>query len=106
MKKEGFGVITEIDMEAKLKEKLDDVDLPPYRILGVCSPSFAYQTIQVEENIGLFLPCKTLIKDVGNGKIEVVMVNPSALMSMLEKEELKKIADEVLKKFLIALDNI
>jgi uncharacterized protein (DUF302 family) len=106
LKKQGFSVITEIDMNAKLKEKLGDINMSPYKILGVCSPSFAYQTLQVEENIGLFLPCKTLIKDIGDGKIEVVMVNPSVLMSMLEKEELKIVADEVLKKFLIALENI
>jgi uncharacterized protein (DUF302 family) len=106
LKKEGFSVITEIDMDAKLKEKLGDIDMPQYKILGVCNPSFAYKTLMVEENIGLFLPCKTLVKDIGDGKIEVVMVNPSVLMSMLEKEELAKIAEEVLKKFLVALDNV
>jgi len=106
LKKQGFGVITEIDMDAKLKEKLDDVDLPPYKILGVCNPAYAWQTIQAEENIGLFLPCKVLVKDVGDGNIEVVMVDPAALMGMLGKEELVKIADAVSEKFKLALKNI
>jgi len=106
LKKQGFGVITEIDMDAKLLEKLDDVDLKPYKILGVCSPSYAWQTIQVEENIGLFLPCKVLVKDLGDGKVEVVMVDPAALMGMLDKEELVNIADKVSEKFRAALKNI
>lgn len=106
LKKQGFGVITEIDMDAKLKEKLDDVDLRPYKILGVCNPAYAWKTIQVEENIGLFLPCKVLVKDLGNGKVEVVMVDPAALMGMLGNKELVKIAEEVSVKFRTALNSI
>ncbi len=106
LKKQGFGVITEIDMDVKLKEKLGNVEVNPYRILGVCNPSFAYQTMQAEENIGLFLPCKVLVKDIGGGKIEVVMVDPSVLMQMLGKKDLIRIADEVSKKFRTVLDNI
>ena len=106
LKKQGFGVITEIDMDVTLKEKLSEVDMPPYKILGVCNPGYAWQTIQTEENIGLFLPCKVLVKDIGNGKIEVVMVDPSALMGMLGKEELVKIAADVSEKFRLALDKI
>ena len=106
LKKQGFGVITEIDMDKKLKEKLDDVDLPAYKILGVCSPKFAWQTLQAEENIGLFLPCKALVKDKGNGNTEVVIVNPAVLMEMLGKDELDGIADKVREKFLVALNNL
>ena len=106
LKKQGFGVITEIDMDAKLKEKLDDVDLRPYKILGVCNPAYAWKTIQVEENIGLFLPCKVLVKDLGGGKVEVVMVDPAALMGMLGNEELVKIAEKVSDKFRTALNSI
>jgi len=106
LKEQGFGVITEIDMDQKLKEKLDDVEMLPYKILGVCSPAYAYQTIQVEENIGLFLPCKVLVKDLGNGNIEVVMVDPQAIMGFLKKEELNKVAAEVSLKFQLALKNI
>ncbi|MCF6171342.1 MAG: DUF302 domain-containing protein [Bacteroidales bacterium] len=106
LKEVGFGVITEIDMDAKLKEKLTDVDLRPYKILGVCNPGYAYQTIQLEENIGLFLPCKVLVKDQGKGQVEVVMVNPSALMSTLGNEELNEVAAKVTEKFRLALEKL
>jgi uncharacterized protein (DUF302 family) len=102
-KKEGFGVITEIDMDVTLKEKLKDVDMRPYKILGVCNPGFAYQTLQIEENIGVFLPCKAIVKDLGDGSIEIVVVNPAALMGMLNKAELVPIAQEVADKFQVAL---
>ena len=106
MKEQGFGVISEIDMDVKLKEKLSDVKLKPYRILGFCNPGYAYQTIQEEENIGLFLPCKVLIKDLGNEKTEVVMVNPSALMNTLGNKKLDIIAKKVTRKFLAALEKL
>lgn len=106
LKEQGFGVMTEIDMDVKLKEKLSDVKMNPYKILGVCNPSFAYQTIQIEENIGLFLPCKVLVKDLGNGKIEVLMVNPSVFMNMLGNEKLDKIAQKVTDKFIAALEKL
>ena len=106
LKEQGFGVITEIDMDVKLKEKLPNIEMKPYMILGVCNPSFAYKTLRVEENIGVFLPCKDVIKDIGNGKIEVVIVNPTALMGMLNKPELATIANEVSEKFQNALRNL
>jgi uncharacterized protein (DUF302 family) len=80
--------------------------MKPYKILGVCNPSFAYKTLQIEENIGIFLPCKAVVKDIGNGKIEVVIVNPAALMGMLNKPELVSIAGEVSQKFQAALNNL
>lgn len=106
LKEQGFGVITEIDMDEKLKEKLTDIDMKPYKILGVCNPSFAHKTLQIEENIGVFLPCKAIVKDIGNGKIEVVIVNPAALMGMLNKPELVTIANEVSEKFQNALKKL
>jgi uncharacterized protein (DUF302 family) len=105
-KKQGFGVITEIDMDETLKEKLEDVDMKPYKILGICNPSFAYTTLQIEENIGIFLPCKAIVKDVGDGKVEVVVVNPSALMGMPNNPEFFSIAKEVSDKFKQALENL
>ncbi|WP_430822943.1 DUF302 domain-containing protein [Carboxylicivirga sp. N1Y90] len=105
-KEQGFGVITEVDMDVKLKEKLDNVDIKPYKILGICNPGFAYKTLQIEENIGVFLPCKAIVKDIGEGKIEVVVVNPAALMGMLNKPELVSIANEVSDKFQKALEKL
>jgi uncharacterized protein (DUF302 family) len=106
LKEQGFGIITEIDMDLTLKEKLNDIEMRPYKILGVCNPSFAYKTLQIEENIGVFLPCKAIVKDIGKGKIEVVVVNPAALMGMLNKPELVSIANEVSDKFQKALDKL
>ena len=105
-KEQGFGVITEVDMDVKLKEKLDNVDIKPYKILGICNPGFAYKTLQIEENIGVFLPCKAIVKDIGEGKIEVVVVDPAALMGMLNKPELVSIANEVSDKFQKALEKL
>ncbi|MGD9993723.1 MAG: DUF302 domain-containing protein [Salinivirgaceae bacterium] len=105
-KEQGFGVITEVDMDVKLKEKLDNVDIKPYKILGICNPGFAYKTLQIEENIGIFLPCKAIVKDIGEGKIEVIVVNPAALMGMLNKPELVSIANEVSDKFQKALNKL
>ncbi len=94
LKEVGFGVLTEIDMQAKLEEKLG-VKMPPYTVLGVCSPKFANEAIQVEENIGIFLPCKVLLKQSGDGKIDVLVLNPAAPMQMMKNEKLNAIASEV-----------
>jgi len=106
LKKQGFGVITEIEMDQKLKEKIPDANIKPYRILGVCNPGYAYETIKVEENIGLFLPCKVLIKQIDANNTEVVMVNPSVLMGMLGNDSLTDVAAKVTKKFKSALAEI
>ena len=102
LKDQGFGTITEIEMHEKLAEK--DFEIKPYRILGVCNPGYAYKTLQAEENIGLFLPCKVLVKYVDDTTTEIVMVNPSVLMKMLGNKDLMKVADEVTLGFKTALD--
>lgn len=106
LKEQGFGVITEIDMDAKIQEKVPGAVMNPYKILGICNPSFAYETLQIEENIGVFLPCKAVIKDNKDGTVEVVIVNPSALMGMLNNPDLTSIANKVSEKFKTALDNL
>ncbi len=106
LKNQQFGVITEIDMHEKLSEKDPSLKIKPYRILGACNPAFAYETLKVEENIGLFLPCKVLIKQVNENRSEVVMVNPSVLMKMLGNDDLMSVADEVTKRFKKALEDI
>lgn len=106
LKDQEFGIITEIEMHEKLAEKIEDVDIKPYRILGACNPKFAYQTIQAEENIGLFLPCKVLVKYLDENTTEIVMVNPSVLMNMLGNEKLTGVADEVTLRFRKALESL
>ena len=106
LKEQGFGVITEVDMDKTLKEKLDNVTMKPYKILGVCNPSFAYKSLTIEENIGVFLPCKAIVKEIESNKIEVVIVNPAALMALINKEGLDVIAEEVSKKFQTALEKL
>jgi len=106
LKEQGFSVVTEIDMSKTLKEKIDDVNMKPYRILGACNAKYAWETIQKEENIGVFLPCKVILKEQNNNMTEVVAVNPSRLMKMLGNEGLNSIADEVSMKFKDALKNL
>jgi uncharacterized protein (DUF302 family) len=97
MKTEGFGVVSEIDMQAKLKDKLG-VDFKRYTILGACSPAFAYQALQLEDKIGTMLPCNFVIIDQGDGKTEVAAVHPVASMKGVENPALEPLALEVTEK--------
>ena len=94
LKAENFGVITEIDMAKTLNEKLG-VEMKPYRILGVCNPGFAFEAIQAEPNIGVFLPCKVILKQMDENTIEVVSINPETMMMMLGNEKLDSTAQAV-----------
>lgn len=94
MKEVGFGVLTEIDMQAKLAEKLG-VEIKPYTILGICNPKFAYEALQIEENIGVFLPCKVVIKQIDESTTEVLVLNPEAPMQILNNEKLNAISHDV-----------
>ena len=76
LKQEGFGILTEIDVQQTLKKELD-VDFRPYRILGACNPPLAYQALQAEDKIGTMLPCNVVVQDVGGGIVEVSAVDPS-----------------------------
>ena len=94
LKREGFGILTEIDVKETLKRKLD-VDFPEYTILGACNPPFAYRALQAEPNIGLMLPCNVIIRELNDGKIEVAAVDPLASMQSIENKELQTIAGEI-----------
>lgn len=94
LKAKGFGVITEIRMHEKLKEKLN-VDFKKYTILGACNPSFAYKALQFEEKIGTMLPCNVLIIEQGKDKIEIAAVDPVASMQAITNPDLADIANEV-----------
>lgn len=105
LKEQGFGLITEIDMRQKLKEKLG-VEMKKYKILGMCNPGFAYKALQAEEKIGTMLPCNVLVIDRENGKTEVSAVNPMASMMAIENPALGEMATEVtgiLQKFIANL---
>jgi uncharacterized protein (DUF302 family) len=97
LKTEGFGVITEIDMQGKLKEKLG-VEYKKYKILGACNPAFAYKALQVEEKIGTILPCNVLVIDKENGTTEVAAINPIASMMAVQNPALEPLAQEVADK--------
>jgi uncharacterized protein (DUF302 family) len=105
LKKEGFGVLTEIDVKATLKKKLD-VDFREYRILGACNPPFAYQALQAEDKIGIMLPCNVIVQETGEGKIEVAAVDPIAFMSAIQNPELGEIAVQVQEKMKKVVENI
>jgi uncharacterized protein (DUF302 family) len=93
LKQEGFGILTEINVRDKMKEKLG-VDFPKYIILGACSPPNAYRALQAEPDIGLMLPCNVIVYEAG-GKTLLAVIKPSVAMQMIENEALAKTAVEV-----------
>ncbi len=104
LKQAGFGVLTEIDVQATMKKKLD-VEMPAYRILGACHPSFAYQALQVEDKIGTMLPCNVIVQQKPEG-IEVSAVDPVASMQAIANPDLQGIANQVRAKLMAVIDNL
>jgi len=105
LKKEGFGVLSEIKIHEKLKEKIG-VDFQKYTILGACNPPFAYKALQAENKIGTMLPCNVIVQDIGAGKIEIAAVNPIESMKAIENAELGDVAmqvTEMLKRVIASL---
>ena len=94
---EGFGVLTEIDVKATLKKKLD-VEKRPYTILGACQPTLANQALDAEPDIGLLLPCNVVVREEENGDITVGFIDPHALLSVTGREDLKPFAEDVKKR--------
>jgi uncharacterized protein (DUF302 family) len=105
LKKEGFGILTEIDVAATMKKKLD-VDFRPYRILGACNPPFAHKALTAEPHIGIYLPCNVIVQDAGNGKTEVAAVDPLAAMSRVENSDLEPVAREIQVKLQRVIENL
>ena len=105
LKAEGFGVLSEIDIHEKLKEKLG-VDFRKYKILGACNPAYAYKALQKEGKIGVMLPCNVIIQETPDGKTEVAAVDPVASMSAIENPDLRDIAGEIQKKLKNVIDKL
>lgn len=97
LKKEGFGVISDIDIKETLKKKIG-VDYPSYRILGACNPALAYEALKLESKVGTMLPCNVVVRDAGNGQTEVAAIDPVASMQAIDNRELKRAAEQVRAK--------
>ena len=102
---QGFGVISEINMQQKLKEKLN-VDFRRYIILGACNPAYAYQALQNEDKIGTMLPCNVIVQELGENEIEVAAIDPIASMMAIENPKLVKLAGEIKHKLEKAIESL
>jgi uncharacterized protein (DUF302 family) len=105
LKKDGFGILTEIDVRATLKEKLG-VDFRPYRILGACNPPFAYKALMAEDKIGTMLPCSVIVQELAPGRVEVAAIDPLASMAAVKNEDLAAIGLEVRDKLKAVVDRL
>lgn len=104
LKEQGFGIITEIDLKATFKKKLDK-DFRQYKILGACNPNYAFEALQREDKIGTMLPCNVIVQERGAGEVEIAAVNPVASMQAVGNEELKQVAGQVEKMLEAAVRN-
>ncbi len=105
LQKEGFGILTEIDVRATLKKKLD-VDFRNYRILGACNPPFAYQALKAEDKIGLMLPCNVVVQELTDGGVEIAVIDPVASMQAVENPQLDEVANTIREKLQLVLQRL
>jgi len=105
LKKEGFGVLTDIDVQATLKKKLN-AEFRKYRILGACNPPFAYQALLAEDKIGTMLPCNVIVQDLDKGVVEIAAVDPAASMAAVDNPKLGDIAGQVRAKLKSVIDGL
>ena len=103
--KEGFGILTEIDVAATLKKKLGE-DMPPYRILGACNPALAHQAVTAVPEIGLLLPCNVLVREDADGQVHVSFMDPGAVLGLVNVPEVDPLAAQVKEKLTRVMDNI
>ncbi|UCH77499.1 MAG: DUF302 domain-containing protein [Candidatus Coatesbacteria bacterium] len=102
---EGFGVLTEIDVQATLRKKLD-VDFRPYKILGACHPPSAFAALQAEDKIGLMLPCNVVVQELPSGEVEVAAIDPLASMAAVDNPSLAATAEEVRRKLQEVIESL
>jgi uncharacterized protein (DUF302 family) len=105
LKKEGFGILTDIDVRATLKKKLD-ADFRKYRILGACNPPFAYQALQAEDKIGLMLPCNVIVQELSAGTVEVAAIDPITSMQAINNPLLGGVAQQVQAKLKKVIESL
>lgn len=105
LKKEGFGILTEIDVRETLRKKLD-VNFQKYKILGACNPPFAYEALQAENKIGMLLPCNVIVQELPDGKVEVAAIDPVQSMQVVGNSALAKVAEEVQARLRKVINNI
>lgn len=105
LKEEGFGILTDIDVQATLKTKLG-ADMPKYRILGACNPSFAHQALQLENKLGVLLPCNVIVREEKPGQTEIAAVDPVSSMSRVDNPKLVAVADEVRARLERVVNNL
>jgi uncharacterized protein (DUF302 family) len=105
LKDQGFGILTEIDVQETLKNKLD-VDFKKYKILGACNPPYAHKALLAEDKIGTMLPCNVIVQEIKIGTIEIAAVNPMASMQAVENKKLEKLAEEITEKLEIFIKKL
>ncbi|MDQ7017276.1 MAG: DUF302 domain-containing protein [Gammaproteobacteria bacterium] len=105
LKAEGFGVITEIDIQATLKKKLD-IEKRPYKILGACNPGLANQALDFEPEIGLLLPCNVVIRECDNETVRISFMDPEAVLTLVDREEVAVLAKEVKERLLRVMESL
>jgi uncharacterized protein (DUF302 family) len=105
LQNEGFGIITEVNLTDKFKEKLN-VDFRPYTILGACNPKLAYEAVQQEDKIGLMLPCNVLVQEYSDGEVEVSAINPLTSIGAVKNEQLEALAAEVSTRLQKVIDAV
>jgi uncharacterized protein (DUF302 family) len=105
LKKEGFGILTDIDVKSTLKKKLD-VDFRNYRILGACNPPFAHKALQAEDKIGTMLPCNVIVQETADGGIEIAAIDPIASMKAIDNPNLSEIAETIGQKLKTVIETV